>query len=487
MRSSRALTSLLLLLLASGCGLVRGCSEGFDTPVAMKGVRLETEGLLLRPESERFLDFFLIGLSRVKTDYFMLPKLKSQPGISGDLLEQFGEELYWLDFELSHGGIMRHIPPNTNVFVGVPGDEAARERKLFSHYLEKRCGWAPEDIEARIHYFAMPDELIWVQDAGEILGRDSQNRAVIRVDITGRPEFKRSIQALVDAYPESFQLKETAVGVRAEGGDEELVWLPGQQLGLMVGRARVNEYLATMHSDSHRTVAPQSTQVEEARRAFAASFYNLPVVFVPQAVLDEPALGSPDLFHMDMVVAVMSNGQHTHAFVPTFIDNPVDAMLWKPLKPELVTACQREYDVVAKQMADLGYEVVRLPFGDHPVRGPANVVKYRDKQTGEYVVMLGKYPYHYPPDQKHPQSILFNALADLEDDGGRWQAEPSPRTESQMKTRMTQVWQAIDEVSAAPNPIFDRQKELFEQAGYRVDEVPVYPWGSGGLHCQVLR
>lgn len=485
MRLKRLLLPAFLVVLTAGCGLGRGCS-GSSTPVPMKGVRL-VDGVLLRPESERFLDFFLIGLSRLDSDHFLLPKLKPQAGIAPDLLEQFRKDLYWLDFELSHGAIMRHIPPNTRIFVAVPGDESAVERQIFSEYLEQRCGWTPEDIATRIFYFSTRTELIWAQDAGEILGRDEQDRAIIRVDASGRAEYKESIQALVDAYPQYFQLKETAVGVRAEGGDEELVWLPDGQLALLVGRNRVSEYLEAVHQDGHRTIAPDVPLIEDARQAFSRAFYDLPVVFVPQSVLDNPALGSTDLFHIDMLVIIMSNGTQTHAFVPTFMENPVDAMTWKPLNPELVSACQREYDLVAREMAGRGYTVIRLPYGDHPVRGPANVVKYRDKETGEYVVMLGKYPYHYPPDQRNPQSILFNALADFEDEGGSWQAAPSPKTETQFRDRLGDVWKALDEVAAAPNPIFDHQKELFEAAGYRVVGVPLYPWGSGGLHCQILR
>jgi len=49
------------------------------------------------------------------------------------------------------------------------------------------------------------------------------------------------------------------------------------------------------------------------------------------------------------------------------------------------------------------------------------------------------------------------------------------------------VWQAMDRAAAAPNPIFDAQRRVYESLGVTVVPVPMFPTGEGGLHCLVLQ
>lgn len=48
------------------------------------------------------------------------------------------------------------------------------------------------------------------------------------------------------------------------------------------------------------------------------------------------------------------------------------------------------------------------------------------------------------------------------------------------------MWSVMDNVSAMPNAEFDAQAAIFKKHGYKVVTVPVYAWGAGGLHCDLL-
>ena len=146
-------------------------------------------------------------------------------------------------------------------------------------------------------------------------------------------------------------------------------------------------------------------------------------MIVGDGALLDPSRGTEELFHADMVVAVVRNDHEALAFVPTYEVRPRDANSGELLAEELVRSVQHEYDLVAAEMTARGYRVVRIPFEDHPVRAPVNVSKFVDRTTGKPFVLLGRYPDHRPsaPDATTPMSRLGEAvrrLQDLVDDSG---------------------------------------------------------------------
>ncbi len=49
------------------------------------------------------------------------------------------------------------------------------------------------------------------------------------------------------------------------------------------------------------------------------------------------------------------------------------------------------------------------------------------------------------------------------------------------------AWKEIDAASASPNPLFEKQRALYEANGIAVVPLPLYPSGEGGVHCLMLR
>ena len=113
-----------------------------------------------------------------------------------------------------------------------------------------------------------------------------------------------------------------------------------------------------------------------------------------------------------MIVNILRAQGKTLAFVPSYQDPAVDAITHVALAEDVRRRVQYEYDLVAGQLGRRGYEVVRLPFADHPVRNPVNVGRFVDPNTGRQCVLLGKYPYHFPlvPGWPIPQFELQDAF-----------------------------------------------------------------------------
>jgi hypothetical protein len=478
----------------------------FNPDILPYGQSIPSEGITLVPESERPLDFFVMGIDPIQKGYFLLPTIDNRNGVSAKQLEEMEKKLYWLNFELSHGAIMRFLPPNSNLFASVPwvksaGGTGDREKAYFREYLAARCGWTKADIESRVHFFLTPATLVWAQDLGEILGRDAKNRAVINIGQTGQmSQFRRDIRDLVKAFPEHFKLKVLPEGINAEGGDEELARTPNGEMAFMVGRHRVLSYLEYrdgVQRDTYNEKFISESDIEEARTFISKAFYGLPVWIVPEKVLTYPDRGNNELFHLDMVASVLYNHKNTpDAFVPTYLPGPVDATLNKPLDKDFVAKAQREYDLVARQLKSLGYKITRLPFADHPVRGPVNFVKYYDRNKDRFSVLLPKYPYHLSLKYQEPEHLemavcpnmrIKSALDSLDEKAFEWQENLTADNFRRFMEAIDGVWREMAEVEQQPNPIFETQAELIRRNGYDVVGIPSYPGGSGGLHCQSLR
>ncbi|HKC23620.1 MAG TPA: hypothetical protein VKF32_02705, partial [Thermoanaerobaculia bacterium] len=228
-------------------------------------------------------------------------------------------------------------------------------------------------------------------------------------------------------------------------------------------------------------------EIRVARAAFSRSFFGLRVAVIPETALKDPSIAVPELFHLDMLASLHSKrGDGADVFVPTLEPNPVDRATRAEVPPALVAKAQREYDRAANELAALGVHVVRIPFGDHPARGPANVTKFVDA-SGRSTVMLAKYPYHLPAgDASTPQARVDKVLQDFRDEAAYLRSSARSGLLTRWREAIRLVWDGLEGVLSAPSPSFDAKKKIFEERGYRVVEVPLFAWGEGGLHCLVL-
>ncbi len=486
-----------LLLVLSALRPSAGAAQDTDwlRPLP-KGVYLEEHQVHLSPEAERMFGFVILGLWPNDKTYFLLPDAKWPAGASESERHQVEEELYRLNFELSHGDILEHLPPYTHLYVALPNRSpkagpGGKEMRYFVRYLKERHKFTDAELRRRVHYFSATTTLQWPQDSCKIIGRDLKNRVIIGVSGSDRMEYVTSIRNLASSYPDHFVIREFPAHVSAEGGDEDIVWTPDDQVAFLVGRHRVLEYLKQYQGPSFDPRSLEYGLLQTANRDFSRSAYGVRTIFMPERVLIDPSRGSEEIFHLDMEVCILPNpgpGQ-PRAFVPTYLPSKrhYDALLQCELPRSEVLKIQNEYDAVADQCAQIGYEVVRLPFSDHPARGPVNITRFRDRLTGKYTVLLGKYPYALPMgDPQTPQQQLQGALDHLISECGRWQKDPARTNFRSVDQAFRQVWGTMDHIAELPNPIFEEQARIYRKYGYQVVAIHTYAWGSGGLHCQLL-
>jgi hypothetical protein len=140
-------------------------------------------------------------------------------------------------------------------------------------------------------------------------------------------------------------------------------------------------------------------------------------------------------------------------------------------------------------MGARGYRVVRLPFEDHPVRSPVNVSRFVDVTSGKPSVLLARYPEHRPPapGARSAMAYLQDAILAVQERLDAWTAAPTEAGLMQLDTRLRDAWRVLDEAVESPNPLFDRQRALYEANGLSVVPLPLFPSGEGGVHCLLLR
>lgn len=454
---------------------------------------LDREDLVLLPESERPFKRVVIGL---------LPHgaTGNNPfrGTTDPKIVAMRRRIYGLDFEIFHGRMMAALPPYATFFVAVPdaatvSDASGEEEGDFRDYLTTRLGWSAETIRARVRFFRVPRPLLYPQDMAEVLGQDAAGRLVLGVGADTPPVYADPVGQLARVFPEDFTVRRLAgihVGdINTEGGDLALSWLPDGSIGLLVGRHRAIRYHERRTGEEllGRPLPPE--RIEEARRAFSAAFYGVEVLIVGEAALRDPARGSEALFHADMVVAAVRNATEALAFVPTYEARPRDANTGQLLGEDVARDVQREYDLVAGQMAGRGYRVVRLAFEDHPVRSPVNVSKFVDVTSGRPVVLLARFPEHRFSGSKDgsPMARLREAILNLRGALDGWERAPEAAAEARLDAALRDAWSELDAALAAPNPLFERQRALFEANGLSVLPLPIVPTGEGGVHCLLLR
>jgi hypothetical protein len=158
------------------------------------------------------------------------------------------------------------------------------------------------------------------------------------------------------------------------------------------------------------------------------------------------------------------------------------------LATEAVARFEAEYDRTARQLAQRGYRVARVPFADHPARNPVGIGKFVDPKTGKPWVILGRYPNHLPgPDNHSPQTELQQAFDKLDAAVAAWRVDPSDARWQGVKAAVAASWKQMDASVAAPNPLFESQRKVYESHGVGVATLPIFPTGEGGVHCLVLK
>ena len=452
------------------------------------------QDLFLLPESERSFARVVVGLPPEGATGRNPLRGSKDPRIV-----DVRRRIYALDLELLQGKSMAVLPPYATIFVAVPDPAKVREATGeeegdFRAYLASRLGWSEKTIRTRTRFFRVARPLLYPQDMAEILGHDGAGRIVLGVGGDTDPEYAEPVRRIVEAFPNDFsmrRLRGVRVGdINTEGGDLALSWLPDGSIGLLAGRHRAIRYLERKTGTSLRGRPLTQAQIDEARRAFSSAFFGVEVVIVGEGALRDPSRGSEELFHADMVVAAVRNATEALAFVPTYETPPVDANSRELLPAAFVRDVQKEYDLVAAQMAARGYRVVRLPFADHPVRSPSNVSKFIDATSGRPVVLLARYPEHRAlvPGVDSPMARLQDAVLAVQVHLEAFEARPTDDAAlARLDASLTDAWRELDAAAASPNPLFERQRALYEANGLSVVPLPLFPSGEGGVHCLLLR
>jgi hypothetical protein len=463
----------------------------FESGLYPRSLFVEQAGFTLIPESERPLDRVVVGISQAVNHYWMLPPVQDNPKADLKRINHIKKLMYWVDLEMAHGQIWSLLPAETVFYVAIPqdpdtGKRSTLEKDWFTEYLRLRWGWDNQTLSKRLRFFDSP-MLIWTQDMGEVLGRDPQDRTVIALGANEPKQYRGTALALVNNYPDDFAIRETSPAVSTEGGDLELVWGPDGRPDIVAGRFAAIRYLQRTRGDFPMTQRVPFEQALEAQRVFSGDFFGLPVQFLPKSVLQDSSKGDPELFHLDMLATFFAGDPRPRAFLPIYQGAARDATTGKPLDPAFQNRLQGEYNRAALELSSLGYEVQRLPFADHPVRGPVNLVKYYDRARNRQVVLLPKYPDHIARNgSPSAQDGIFQSLNNLQNWYWFWNSAPTDQNFNGLMSAFQFLWGTLKNASGQTNPFFDEQQALLEKCGYIVIPVPMYPWGAGGLHCQTL-
>lgn len=452
-------------------------SDFYPTPNSMV---VPDYDIAVFPESERPLNFIILG-----NDTRDFISLKNNSLKANKHYREIKKELWMLCFELEHGRIINSIPSYTKIYFAITENE---EKDFFIEYLIKKCGFKKEDVKKRIVFFNIPSPCLWMQDTGEIAGRDESGN----IFIINNPEDPYSfvLNNLIKKDLKIFKLKTFQLS-SVEGGDIEIAWNVNRKgVSVFIGRHRVLEYLNRVEGIDYKDRAILPDKINNIKNLYSEVFFNLPVKIIPEKVLLQPSLAENELFHLDMVVTFLANENKIFAFVPFYEKEQgnFDVVLRKPLDPFFIKKLNKEYNAVAEQLKNLNYEVIRIPIFDHPVRSPVNIIKFIDKENGKQKILLGKYPYYNIslPVENSPYSRIDKSLALLENSLRQFEQSPSDINYESFLADVNYVWKTIASEYLSSNPNFEKQKKVYENCGFKVIEVPILASGSGGLHCTAL-
>ena len=469
--------SFVLSVLVAACPSVLGAQA-----------RLETAAVRLLPESERSLGACLVGVEAEQAQYFMLPVLADPPAPL-PAFEDVRRQLYWLNLELSHGQLFKDLSATAQLYVAMGRSTIQgshwRDESWFKEYLRARCGWSAAEVSSRLHFFTVPDGLIWTQDATVLLGDDSRGRHILALDEEAGAYYKGMAKALAASYPDRFTLKRLPPDVSAEGGDLTVVRRPDGRLVMFIGRHRVLDWIRRSGQGEYRGRPVPQALVGRAVSAYADA-YRLPVQVLPVRPLLE-GWGSEDLFHLDMLAAFLAVSGRAVAVVPSFQAHSRDSLTNQPFGAEQTRDWKREMDQVAKELLRAGYGVERAPLADHPVRSPANSVRFDPGDGGPVQVLLSRYPDQSPGAAPSIGALQYQvSLAQFRDAGDRWNQAPGPASLPALQAALKKLWLGLGRCRALGNPVADAQAQAYQALGCRVQSVDDYPWGAGGFHCQFL-
>ena len=473
-----------------GAAVLTGAQE---TPTAVPGTDIR-----LAAEADRHFRRVVIGLMPRERDPYLLPRMPPADPKKRDARTRYLlQRLSWLSFEILHGNLMRAAPSYARFYVAVPPRPANAARAdveaIFRDYLGARAGFTAAEIASRVRFFSVPEAVPFPQDLSVVIGSDARDRLVIGLGRDMHPAYRRATESLITAFPDDFVLRRIggsgANAVSTEGGDVSLVPGPRGALRLKVGRHRVLKVLEREGVPWSPPPVVAAADVERVRRLYSAAFFGLPTIILGESLLARADRSDEEVFHADMVSAILRTRTGVKAFIPTYAARPVDSGSLKALPPEIVRNAQMEYDDAAAQLSREGYAVVRIPFADHPVRSPVNAARFRDDETGEPTVLLGRYPSTSPARAggDPPLLQLEDAFAELDRSVAGWRAAPSDATWAATEQSIERAFRALDDAAAAPNPAFEEVRRIYEREGVRVRPVSLVPAGEGGLHCLVLQ
>jgi hypothetical protein len=447
----------------------------------------------LMPEAERPLKRMIMGLEPNQTRLFMLPTTEGWDLKTKDpRVRWLRRQLYRLTFELGHGQIFRFSPPHTRFYIAVPDprttpESLGNEEEILREHLRERIGWSDAEIAARVRFFTVPSPVPFPQDMAEPMGYDQRGRLILGVGSDVDPWYEGAVDALAMAYPDEFIIRRLP-GVNTEGGDLALVRLPEGGVGLLLGHNRVRRWVERTDPNARAGGRISEARIEQARLAYQRAFDGTETIVIGREALLDPRLANSEIFHLDMVVAVLQGKSGIVAFVPTYVGSPVDASSHSRLPDASVRRFQAEYDRTAHQLAARGYRVVRVPFSDHPARNPVGVGKFEDPTTGEAAILLGRYPDHLADsDERNAQAQLQRKAEALDAAVEDWRRSPTAISWSGVQTSVAALWRQLEASVQAPNADFNRQRSAYEAQGIRVDPIPIFPTGEGGIHCLVLK
>jgi uncharacterized protein YqcC (DUF446 family) len=447
--------------------------------------------LAVVPESERSLTRLLIGLEPRAKNSPTCPQVSRQ-GLDPAEVSALDEHLYWVDLELVHGGLLRSLPAETLLLVAVSDphevkDDLGHEREYFEDWLRQRLGWSRSRIAQRVRFGVSPAELEWSQDFSLALGYDGKGRLVLAQGSEGDvPGYRRAVPAMAKVFPQDFSIWPLPKGISAEGGDMSIATLSQGDPCLIIGRHRVLEYLRRTDQAWPRAEGPSHEQIEQARQAYSQAYAGLPVIIVPEQALHEPEAVSEELFHLDMLMASSWINGKAWAFVPRLEPQAVDANSRGPLPADMQEKVAYEMDLAAAQMKSLGYHVARMPLLDHPVRSPANMLRFRDHQ-GQAACMLPVFPAHLPAgDPAALQNRIQDALARNRQTLMAWQAAPGLASFRAAEASIRDCLDLLSHSLEASNHEADGQIQALRASAIRVQTVPCFVWGAGSLHCQTF-
>jgi hypothetical protein len=401
-------------------------------------------------------------------------------------------QLYRLTFELLHGQVFRHAPAHTRFFVAVPDprttpESLGNEEMVFREHLRERLGWTDSVIDERIRFFTVPRPVPFPQDMAEPIGYDENRRLILGLGSDSDEWYARAAERLAKAFPKEFVIRPLS-DINTEGGDLALVRLPEGTVGLLVGHNRIARYARRLHPEMPANASISEAQIEEARRAYQQAFDGVETIVVGREALVDPRLDNPEIFHLDMITAVIGTPRGPVAFVPTYAAGAVDSLSHVHLTIDALKRFQDEYDRTARQMAARGYHVARVSFADQPARSPVGIAKFVDPATGRSTVILGRYPDHLADsDERNAQTQLQIAFERLDAAVATWRHAPTDVHWNAVRSAVGAAWRQMDASVASPNPMYQNARKVFESFGVDVVELPIYPTGEGGIHCLMLK